>query len=698
MSTTTVVGACPLDCPDACSWVVTLEDGVPTKLRGNPDHPHTRKGLCVKVNPYLEYTRHPDRLLAPLRRVGPKGSGEFEPISWDDALREIAVRLRSVIDEFGAEAIWPYLGTGTIGYLQGVGGAGQRLFNTLGASRHYANICGSAAYPGLAYTSGRGSSMDPMDVAQAGMVLIWGANTVSTNQHLWPFIREAQTRGAEVVVVDPVTTRTAQRADRHLAIRPGTDGALALGLMAHLVTSGRVAPDLADSIGWDEFRSEILSQWSTHRAAVECDIDEAAIVSLAGLMADRGPMAIRLGMGMQRHTAGGQAARLVSCLPMLTGDYFNLGGGLCYSTGPLYPVNSDKLNRPDLAPAPRRELAMTRLGEGLLDLDDPPVKALFVVAANPMASNPDQNQVRRGLEREDLFCVVADIFATDTVDYADIVLPSTMQTEHLDIHDSVSHLFLNLNNPVADPPGECLPHTEMFRRLAAAMGETAPALFASDDELLADALDTDHPALADVDIARLRSTGFVRLAYPEPFLRFKDRFDTPSGQFEFASERAAAAGDGRLPHYVPPREATRPVGNAATGGSLALIAAGNHFLMNSMFANSPAHDGAGGEVIAVNPDDATERNLRTGQQVRIHNDRGEFTAVVEVTDRTRPGVVSMTKGHWPKLGSGSTVNATTFEDEADMGRGATFHDNQVHLTPVLGADPASVVESIEVGA
>lgn len=691
MTTKTVVGACPLDCPDACSWIVTLEDGVPIKLRGNPEHPHTGKGLCVKVNPYLEYTQHPDRLMTPLRRVGIKGEGCFVPITWDEALDEITERLHGVIDEFGAEAIWPYLGTGTLGYIQGIGGAGKRLFHALGASRHSANICSAAAYPGLAYTSGRGSSMDPLDMVHAGVIVIWGANTVSTNQHLWPFIRKAQKSGARVVVIDPVSTRTAQRADQHLAIRPGTDGALALGVMAQLVAADKVDARVEEALGWSEFRDQVLSQWSVERAADECDIPASQIIELAELFAGVGPVAIRLGMGMQRHAAGGQAARLISCLPLFTGDYHRFGGGLCYSTGPLYPINTAKLNRTDLSPQPTRELAMTRLGEGLLDLDDPPVKALMMVAANPMASNPDQNRVRQGLERDDLFCVVIDTFATDTVDYADIVLPSTMQTEHLDIHDSVSHLFLNLNNPVAKAPGECLSHTEIFRRLAAALGQTDPSLFDSDEQLLADALDTEHPALANVDISELRRTGFVRLNYPEPFIRFADGFDTPSGQFEFASEVAEQAGDGRLPHYVPPREATDPttrVANESDGQSLALIAAANHFLMNSMFANSPNHTRAGAQVVAVHPADAAARGLEAGSLVRVHNARGEFAAVLEVSDRTRRGVAATTKGQWPKLMGGSTINATTLEADADMGRGAIFHDNQVFIT-AAGSDQQS---------
>lgn len=676
----TVIGACPLDCPDACSWVVTTEDGIPTKLRGNPDHPYTRKGLCVKVNPYLSYTRHPDRLLYPLRRVGVKGEGRFERISWEEALAEIGRRLQEAIDQYGGEAIWPYAGTGTMGFIQGIGGAGKRLFHALGASRHDPNICSAAAYPGLEYTSGRGSSMDPMDVVHSGVIILWGANTVSTNQHLWPFIREGQKRGAEVVVIDPIATRTARRADRHLAIRPGTDGALALGLMAHLVATDQGDPVAEEALGWDEFRYGILSEWSASRAAAECDIEEWEIIELAELMVHHGPTAIRLGMGMQRHAGGGQAARVISCVPLLTNSYRRLGGGLCYSTGPLYGLNGDMLTRPDLSPKRTRLLAMTRLGEGLLDLADPPVKVLIVTAANPAASNPDQNRVRRGLSREDLFCVVVDNFQTDTADYADLVLPSTMQTEHLDIHDSVSHLFLNFNNPATDPPGECLPHTEIFRRLAKQLGLAHPALFASDLELVADALDTENPAVAGIDLDELRRKGFVRLGYPEPFLPYADHFDTPTGRFEFVSARAEEEGHGRLPHYIPPREATKAVTSFEHGQSIALIAAANHYLMNSMFANSPDHAKAGQPVIAIHPDDAAVRGLERGSAVRVHNDRGEFHAILDISTNTKRGVATMTKGHWPKLVHGSTVNATTLEDDADMARGAIFHDNQVFIT------------------
>ncbi len=683
----TIVGACPLDCPDACSWVVTVEDGIPVKLRGNPNHPHTRKGLCVKVNPYLEYTAHPDRLLYPMRRVGDKGAGKFQRITWDEAFEEIAHRLQDIIANHGAEAIWPYRGTGSMGILQGLPGVGQRFFNAIGASDHTPNICSETGYQGLMYTAGRGPSMDPMDVKHAKVILVWGSNAASTNQHYWALIKQAQKGGARVVVVDPVTTRTASRADDHLAIKPGTDGALALGLMSHLASEYDLDDGVAEALGWETFRDSILTEWSPRRASLECGIEERQVVALADLMATSGPTTIRLGMGMQRHMGGGHAVRLLSCLPVLTGDYRRLGGGLCYSTGPLFAINYDKLNRPDLASGPKRALTMTRLGEGLLELDDPPVKALFVIAANPVASNPEQARVRRGLSRDDLFCVVVDHFLTDTADYADIVLPATMQTEHLDIHDSVTHMFLNLNNPVAAAPGECLTHTEMFRRLSVAMKLKESCLFASDEDLLLDALDSEHPAVADIDIDELRSTGFVRLGYPIPFLPYAEQFDTPSGKFEFASEVAEADGLGLLPTYLRPLEANHSIRSTAADGqkSLALIAAASHYFLNSVFANSAANVKPGPPILAVHPEDAVERGFDDGEMVRVHNARGEFQAVLEISDKTRRGVAAMTKGHWPKLVGGTNANATTLETDADMARGAIFHDNQVFVSRSMPA-------------
>ena len=674
-----VIGACPLDCPDACSWVVTVDDDdVPVKLRGNPDHPFTQGGLCVKVNPYLDWASSPDRLLHPLRRVGAKGEGRFERISWDDAFREMAERFQGVIDEWGAEAIWPYAGTGTVGWIQGVIGAGKRLFHHLGASRHLATICSVSGHVGMSYTTGSAAGMDPEELVQSGVILLWGTNTLTSNQHLWPFIEEGRAAGATVVVVDPVRTRTAARADIHVAPIPGTDAALALGLMAEL---GRIgAWDEAwlaeHATGWEEFRDVELSAWSAERAAAICRIGEGEVRALAELLAEARPVGIRSSMGMQRHGGGGQASRVLSCLPAVLGEYGVAGGGICYSTSPAYTLNTHALNRPDLQPGPCRSLAMTRLGEGLLEVDDPPVKALMIWAANPVVSNPEQGRVRAGLERDDLFTVVVDHVPTDTTAYADLVLPGTVQTEHEDLHDSFSHLYVNWNNQVVEPAGEALRHTEIFRRLATAMGLEEPALHASDEELARDLLSGDDPALDGVTLELLRSQGWVRLGGTSPYRPFADGFATPSGRFEFVSERGERDGVGRFPHYVPPFEAA-----SGLAGELALVAPANHYILNSTFAGSPKHQRAGQAVVTVHPGDAG--GLVDGSAVEVGNDRGSFVATLRVDESVRPGVAVTTKGLRP---DGTSVNATTLEADSDMGKGAVYHDNLVRIRPAPVAD------------
>ncbi|MDH3752503.1 MAG: molybdopterin-dependent oxidoreductase [Acidimicrobiia bacterium] len=670
-----IVGGCPLDCPDGCSWIVTVDGATPVKLRANRAHPFTRGSLCVKVNSYLEHTRHPDRLLYPMRRVGAKGEGRFERIGWDDALDEWAARLQSSIDEHGAESIWPYAGTGTVGYVQGTPGAGNRLFNVLGASKHHANICSVAGHVGMSYTTGSAGGMDPQDLRHSSLILLWGSNTLTSNQHLWPFIAEARRNGAWVVVIDPTRTRTAERADEHVALLPGTDAALALALMHVVVARG--AHDLAyleqRTLGWPEFEAS-LERYTPEWAAGQCGVPREQIEALGERLASARPTGIKLSMGMQRHLGGGQAARVISCIPAITGDYDRLGGGACYSTSPAYAFDSVALNRPDLAPGPRRSLAMTRLGHGLLELDDPPVTCLAIYASNPVASNPDQNRIRRGLSRNDLHTVVIDHFRTDTADYADLLLPATMQTEHLDLHDSYSHLYVQLNVPVSAPPGECLPHTEMFRRLATRLGIDHPAVHASDEQLARDALGTSVSGGYDV----LARAGWARLDVPSPYQPFLDRFPTPSGRFELVSERAEADGHGRLPHPVGPAE-------SPADGGLQLVAAADHYFLNSVFANSTTHrDRSGEPAVVLNPTDAAARGLRENDVVEVHNSRGSFQAALRVDDRARPGVAVSTKGGWPRHNGGANPNATVLERDADMGAGAIFHDNVVDVCPVPG--------------
>ncbi|MGW3366826.1 molybdopterin-containing oxidoreductase family protein [Streptosporangium canum] len=660
-----VLGACPLDCPDTCSWVVTVRDGQAVKMRGNPDHPYTRGALCVKVNRYLEHTRAPDRILHPMRRIGPKGSGRFERISWDEALEEISVRLRGIIDEHGGEAIWPYLGTGTLGYIQGSEGmAGRRFWNALGASKHFLNICSTAGNVGLSRTNGTAGGMDPETFALSKLILLWGTNTLTSGHHLWKFIQDARAAGAHVVAIDPIRTRTAEQADEHLPIRPGTDAALALGLLNVVLSEGAEDRDYLENhtSGWEGFRAEILRH-PPERVAEITGLPESDIRALGVRLAHTRPTGIRATMGIQRHAGGGTAMRTIAAIPGVTGDWRRPGGGVAYSTTAYFPLNVD--SREDLLAAPVRQLTMTRLAEGL----DESVKCLWVYAANPMGSTSAQDRIREKLLREDLFTVVMEQFPTDTVDYADIVLPATMQIEHTDLHAGYGHMYLMWNEPAVEPPGECLSTMETFRRLARHMGLTEPSLYDSDLELAEQLLASGHPSLEGITVDRLRKEGWVRLNVPQPFVPFADGFPTPSGRLEFGSG----------PAYVPPHTASAERGPYP----LALITPASHTFLNTTFGNNPELlRRSKGPRVLVSPADAAQRGLSDGQRARVFNDNGGFEAVVEISDRVRPGVVASAKGHWRKLSpGGATVNAVVDERDADMGRGAVYHDNLVELSP-----------------
>jgi len=678
----TVRGVCPLDCPDTCGWRVTLRDGHPAALRGDPDHPFTRGALCTKVNRYLEHTRAPDRLLYPLRRIGGKGEGRFTRISWEEALDEIAVRWRDVVDAFGGEAIWPYWGTGSLGYLQGlVGRAGRRLFNVLGASDHDMTICATAGSAGLDLTIGNSSGMDPELFSAARLILLWGTNTLTTGHHLWKYIQQARQVGALVVAIDPLRTRTARQADLHLAPMPGTDAALALGIM-HVIAQ-RGAEDVgylaAHTLGWDRLR-ERLEHWPPARVAAVTGLTETQIVHLGTLVAEIRPTAIRATMGLQRHAGGGMALRALACIPGVTGDWSRAGGGLSYATSAHFRLDKPALFRDDLRPHPVRTLVMSRLGKNLLTLDDPPVKALCVIAANPAASNPDQEAVRRGLAREDLFTVVIEHFPTDTVDYADIVLPATMQVEHADLHTGASHLYVAWNEPAVDAPGECLSTSETFRRLARRMGLTEPCLYDSDESLARQALASGDPSLEGITLDRLREEGPIRLCVPSPFLPFEHGFPTPSGRLEFWSERAESAGFEPLPDHRPGLEIAD--GKLASRFPFVLLATASHHFINTVFGNNAELRRRSGEpTVAVNPADAGPRGLVDGQPVRVHNDRGAFRARLEVGDWVRPGVAATTKGRWVKLTAGGSANSTVDERDTDLGNGPVFHDNRVAIDP-----------------
>jgi anaerobic selenocysteine-containing dehydrogenase len=635
------------------------------------------------VADYLNYARSPERVLYPLRRVGPKGSGQFDRISWDEALATIAARFCEVIETDGAEAIWPYLGTGNLGLIQGIYGAGRRLWNVLGTSRHVVTICTIAGGFGTGYTLGDNRvGMDPETLRFSKLVVLWGANVLSTHPHLWRPILEARKKGAFVVAIDPIRTRTAAASDWHMAPIPGTDAALALGLLHVVLAEGKEdSAFIAEhTVGWEVFRERIL-EFPPSRVATITGLSTESILELGKRLADSRPTGIRIGIGIQRHGGGGMAVRTLTCIPGVTGDWRHPGGGVCYDTRGFFGVNWDALWRDDLRPRPTRALSMTRLGEGLLETSDPPVKVLFVYASNPAASVPHQTKVRRGLARDDLFTVVVEHFLTDTTRYADIVLPATMPIEHRDLLIAYGHLYLAWNEPAVSPPGECLPTTEIFRRLAREMGLDAPALFDSDESIARQVLDSGHPSLAGITLDALKARGWIRLNYPDPFVPFAAGFPSPSGKLEFVSDRMARVGLDPVAGYTPSHEIPQKEAAGALEHPLALLTPADHYFLNSIFANVPLQQRRSGvPTLLIHPDDASPRGIATGDEVRIANGRGSFVAVADVSDRVRPGVVASTKGRWPTHSrGGATVNATVDERDSDMGGGAVYHDNRVRV-------------------
>ncbi|HEX7737932.1 MAG TPA: molybdopterin oxidoreductase family protein [Ktedonobacteraceae bacterium] len=685
-----VYGSCPHDCPDCCALETHVdENGRALRVRGRADHPVTRGWLCAKVNRYLERVYHPERLLYPLRRVGTRGSGEFERISWQEALAEIAGRWREIIAEHGAQAILPYSYAGTLGLVQGAV-SDERFWNRLGASRLDRTICGAAAEEAVKLTVGGRLAPSPQTITRSKLILIWGSNPASTAPHLMPFLREAQKAGSKVIVIDPIRTLTARSASQHIQPFPGTDAALALGMMHVIVSEHLHRPDwLAEyTVGWEAFLPRIM-EFPPERAARITGLAEETIIDLARAYATTTPALLRVTDGINRHTNGGQTVRTLACLPALTGQYGLPGGGLMYSTSDWLRWERGALSHEHetACPSAPRTINMNRLGAALTEEADPPIYSLYVYNANPVASSPNTGKIVQGLLRDDLFTVAHDLFLTDTTRYADIVLPATSQLEQVDLHKPYGQLTLQYNAPAIAPLGEARSNWDVMRALATELGFAEPWLHEDADAVIRGILAATAPrtpVLDGISFERLQSEGAIELNIPaERKIPFADGvFGTPSGKVELYSEQALARGYDPLPNWVPEVENHTGLDQTPVASDpLPLLSPAAHHFVSSSFANiETLRAKEGRPTLRIHPNDAQARQIRSGQWVRVSNERGWCRLVADVTEDVRPGVLATTTVWWPTFSPDQyNVNATTSDRLADFGGGSTFYTNLVYV-------------------
>ena len=715
--------ACPHDCPDACGVLITVENGRAVKVQGDPAHPVTRGFLCAKVAKYLDRVYSPHRVLYPMRRAAPKGpadgnaAGEdaratnvFERITWDEALDEIAARFQQSSSEFGSEAILPYSYGGTLGALNG-GSMDRRFFHRLGASQLERTICSTAGEEGLKSVYGIKLGTEPEQFRHSRYIIAWAANIHGNNVHLWPFVEEARRQGAKLVVIDPYRTRTARLADWHLPINLGTDAALALGMMHVIINEGLYDADYVarHTVGFEQLRAKV-QEYPPQRVAQWTGIAADDIVKLAREYATARPAAIRLNYGVQRSERGGMSVRAVCMLPCLTGSWKQVGGGLQLSVSGAYQLNSDALKRPDLMHKstlgrPARSINMVELGKALTEIDNPPVKSLFVYNSNPAAVAPNHNLVVRGLLRPDLFTVVHEQFFTDTTDYADIVLPATTFFEHKDLQPAYGHYWLQVSQPAIEPLGECRSNVEMFRALALRMGFTDECFRDSPDQMIDAALGSDNPWLHGIDRKRLEREGHARLNFNdsngrlspgqaadanhapehEPFLPFAEGgFATPSGKAEFYSEALARQGLDPVAAFVPPQESRHSA--LARQFPLELLARKSDNFLNSSFANLPdLQKMENSDVLELSSADARARGIQDGALVRVFNQRGEVFLRARVNGAVRLGTVSA-RLNWAKLSPGGhSINVLTSDRLTDMGGAASFYSALVEVEAARSA-------------
>ncbi len=674
---TIVKGACPHDCPDTCALEVHVKDGVALKVTGSAGHGPTAGVLCTKVARYTERTYHPDRLLHPLRRIGKKGEGRFERIGWDEAIAAIASRLAAIAAD-DPQQILPYSYAGTMGLVQGES-MSQRFFHRLGASLLDRTICASAGSAGHAITLGSRIGIDVELADRAKLIIFWGCNAITSSVHFWARAQQAKRLGAKLVAIDPYRSLTAEKCHTHLALLPGTDAALALGLMHVLIRDDLIDHDYVSrhTLGFDEL-CERASQYGPERVASICGITTAEIESLAHLYATTRPALIRANYGLQRVRGGGMAMRNIACLPALIGAFRDPAGGILVSTSGNFTIDNQALSRPDLlAGRTPRTINMSAIGRALNDAG-PPLRAVVVYNSNPVAVAPDSARVAAGFAREDLFTVVLEHFQTDTADYADILLPATTQLEHLDVVKPYGHYDMVANNPAIRPLGEAKPNTQIFRLLAKAMGFSDPCFDDSDEAIARSAIAEDW------DFDAVRAQGWKRIGAAKGVARFADGgFDTPSGKVEFSSGAAQSLGLDPLPDYIEPLEDTRSA--LARRWPLAMISPPARNFLNSSFVNVTSLRAAEGEPwLDIHPDDAQARGIAEGTYVRVFNDRGSIELRARVSDRARRGVVVALSVWWKKLTrDGKNANElTNGEVLTDMGRAPLFYDCLVQVQPV----------------
>lgn len=689
-----VHAACPHDCPDACGVLITVEEGRAVKIQGDSEHPVTRGFLCAKVAKYIDRVYSPDRVLYPMKRVAPKGTGgfdKFERIGWDEALSTIAKKFRAIADEFGSEAILPYSYGGTLGTLNNAS-MDRRFFHRLGASQLDRTICSSAGEVGLTSVQGAKYGTEPEQFRHSKYIIAWASNIHGNNIHLWPFIEEARREGAKLVVIDPYRTRTAECADWYLPIIPGTDTALALGMMHIIIGEGLYDSAYVTkySVGFEQLR-ERAEEYTPEKVANWTGIAADDIRKLAREYATTRPAVIRLNYGIQRGDHGGMATRAVTMLPVLIGSWKEVGGGLQMSLSGAFALNGDALKRPDLMISslgrPARTINMVELGKALTEVNNPPVKALFVYHSNPAAVCPDHNKVVRGLSRPDLFTVVHEQFMTDTTDYADVVLPATTFFEHGDLQKAYGHYYLQTSQKAIEPLGECKSNVDTFRALAKKMGFADSCFDETDEQMMDSALKSENPWLRGITRERLDRENHIRLKFDgdgTPFLPFaKGDFPTPSGKAEFYSESLAKRGMDPVVSFIPAVESR----HRKTDGKypLEMLARKADNYLNSTFNNLPSHqileDGKIG-VLEITASDAKTRKLADGDAVRVFNGRGSIQLKAKIVESIQPGTVCA-RLHWAKLhADGNNVNVLTSDRLTDLGGGATFYSTLVEVEKV----------------